>query len=313
MAKKNKQKKKKKKKFHIPPKPKMPALPQYQKTSSWKCHKGNIELFSIELGEEKTSGKFLVGGWNRNAQIMTQSYVIDLTGSKKLQVDIEAIDDLAKKAFAKTIAADSKVSSTGILHLYIPDANTPHWPKNVWTVLASEIYNLMESGTDVLVCCLGGHGRTGIAAAILGYIIDPEMTGENPIQWVRDAYCEKVVENQKQIDYIYDVLELGKPPKKLKGSRMVVAPTKTYTQSSFHSKLSKEHENDGVACDECTQSYYCKAKCKLAIHPVYQGYKPKKDDWGQHDYHGYKGENNAEVDSQFQESAEWATYMGHSW
>ena len=281
----------------------MPSLTQYKSQTTWKpCHTGNNKLFSIE--QEKNSGKFLVGGWSKEAKMITDSYVIDLTGMKTLQVDIEAQDDIAKKAFKKTIAADSKVNSTGILHLYIPDGKTPYWPREVWKELADEVYAIMESGKDILVCCLGGHGRTGIAASILAHIIDPDMVGKNPVQWVRDIYCEKVVENQKQIDYIFDVLELGNAPKKLKGSKLYNPIIK---QGRFHSQLSKEHENDGKICKQCKQSYFCKKTCNPPIHEIYQvGAKGSIDNWEDL-------REDANLHPENMNSAEWATYLGHSW
>ena len=251
--------KKKKQKKQNTPIVKMPTLKQFKAKISPPCHKGNNILFSLE---QENSGNFLCGGWSRNAEIMIGDVIIDLTGNKKLAQDIEPQDKLAAKLFKKTIAAE-KNASAAILHLYIPDGKVPYWDRKIWKILAADVTAILGSGTDILLCCLGGHGRTGIAAAILTHLIDPDMAGENPIQWVRDKYCEKVVENQTQIDYIHEVLGLPKAPESLKGSKSHIHYT-TYSGGAL-----KEDPNDGKECPACKKLYYCESGCHTKFHPVY--------------------------------------------
>ena len=192
-----KTKKKNKKRW---PKVKMPSLPNYQAT---KCHTANNLLFSMKT---ENSGELFLGGWSRGASIKKNMLAIDLTGTKTLSDDIKAMDPRTTKAFAKTLKADKIDNTSGILQLFIPDGEIPYWDDKIWLILAKEIKTQLLTGKDIMICCLGGHGRTGIAAAIIAHLIDSEMATNNPVQWVRDLYCEKAVENKIQIDYIHESL-----------------------------------------------------------------------------------------------------------
>lgn len=157
----------------------------------------------------------------------TGQTVIDLTGAKHDTPDIEAQDDISKNDFATTLSKYDTGERASILHLYIKDFSVPDWDKTLWKPLAKDITKILKSGRDVLVACSGGHGRTGVAISILAHLIDPELVGESPIEWLRKLYCKKVVENQKQIDYIYEVLGLGEPPKELKPAKVPVVSYQT--------------------------------------------------------------------------------------
>ena len=240
--------------------------------------------------------------------MMTKMMVIDLTGNKTLQSDIEAKDKLAARAFAGTIKADKQSSSTGILHLYIPDGGVGRFPDETWPILAAEVLEILSKGKDVLVCCMGGHGRTGIAAAIIAYLIDPEMTGSNPVEWVRDKYCKEIVENQSQIDYIWKILGLGDPPAKLKGSKLPYSPGQ-YRGGFAH----KPHPNDGKSCPGCKQSYYCKHDCHTKFHEKYaHPHGPEQtsqDQW----YMDEMKQTEDIQDAEFSDKEGWSHYMGGSW
>jgi hypothetical protein len=55
------------------------------------------------------------------------------------------------------------------------------------------------AGKKVHMGCIGGHGRTGLVMAALV----KHMTGEvDAIKYVRDNYCQKVVESQQQVDWL---------------------------------------------------------------------------------------------------------------
>ena len=240
----------------------MPSLDLYKnknKTTIWaECHSGNNTIFT--LGEEG-SGNFMVGGWSRKAMIMVGDVVIDLTGNKTLSQDIEAQDKVAAKLFKRTISAE-KTGTAAILHLYIPDGQIPDWDEKVWNILAADVVTILGTGKDILLCCLGGHGRTGIAASILAYLIDPKTVGNSPIEWLREIYCEKVVENRKQVDYIHEVLDLPVAPASLEGSKVWYTPPSKSSSGSF-----KRDPNDGKHCPSCRKQYYCEETCKTDFHP----------------------------------------------
>lgn len=230
---------------------KMPSLSNYQAA---KCHTDNNLLFSMEA---ENSGELFLGGWNRKASIKKNMLVIDLTGTKTLSDDIKAMDPRTTKAFAKTLKADTVDNTSGILQLYIPDGGVPYWDDKIWLTLAEEIKTQLLANKDIMICCLGGHGRTGIAAAIISHLIDPEMATDNPIQWVRDLYCEKAVENKTQIDYIHEVLNLPAAPESLKGSKV-----HTYYAGNSYTDTYRS----GQKCPECSNVYNCKPECQTGFH-----------------------------------------------
>ena len=83
----------------------------------------------------------------------------------------------------------------------IPDIGTLFWTR---------LANIMkEESKDqkltVICCCMGGHGRTGIALSILAGLFDVVPVDECPVEWVRKNYCDKAVEAEKQLTYIGEV------------------------------------------------------------------------------------------------------------
>jgi protein-tyrosine phosphatase len=57
----------------------------------------------------------------------------------------------------------------------------------------------LAAGMTGHVGCIGGHGRTGLVFAALRH----RMTGDvNATQYVRDNYCEKVVETKEQVEWL---------------------------------------------------------------------------------------------------------------
>lgn len=69
-----------------------------------------------------------------------------------------------------------------------------------WPSLKAEL-NRFDS---VLISCMGGHGRTGTVAVLLGY--QHGVSAPNAIKDIRARYCRKAVESQKQIDLIESLL-----------------------------------------------------------------------------------------------------------
>jgi hypothetical protein len=55
------------------------------------------------------------------------------------------------------------------------------------------------SGKKVHLGCIGGHGRTGLVLALL---VKKILGDVNAITYVRDFYCKKAVETQKQVEWL---------------------------------------------------------------------------------------------------------------
>lgn len=79
----------------------------------------------------------------------------------------------------------------------IPNMGVPNIKK--LRNLVQSICEALEKGTDVHIGCIGGHGRTGLVLAA----VVRRITGNlDSIDWVRNNYCVKAVESQKQVEYL---------------------------------------------------------------------------------------------------------------
>jgi hypothetical protein len=80
-----------------------------------------------------------------------------------------------------------------------PDFGVPADPAPVVAALGS-LLERARAGETVEVGCLGGHGRTGTALAVLAV-----LTGHPPadaVGWVRARYCDQAVETAEQADFV---------------------------------------------------------------------------------------------------------------
>lgn len=86
------------------------------------------------------------------------------------------------------------------LHIDWRDGSIPTYPEAFWTQLADLIRANKNAG-PVFIHCMGGHGRTGTAAAILSHLFG-FSAGSCPITFVRKKYCESAVETSEQVWYV---------------------------------------------------------------------------------------------------------------
>lgn len=170
-----------------------------------KCHTGNTAIY-----QEPGGGTLYIGGWNNLATFDENTHVIDLTGTEhKFREKATAFDPVSEAFLPLVQAPDCK----GWLSLPFPDLGTP---TNIttyqqWAGISNLIQGILKNGTHVLVACLGGHGRSGIFCAIVGYILgrnsNPEW--ESPVEYLRKIHCLDTVETYKQEEYVYKILGLN--------------------------------------------------------------------------------------------------------
>lgn len=78
-----------------------------------------------------------------------------------------------------------------------PDMGVVDLPREFWIDLVSY---LQQSHSDMLIFCVGGHGRTGTAIASIMTVCGWESN--DAIAWVRAHYCSRAIETKKQEEYV---------------------------------------------------------------------------------------------------------------
>jgi hypothetical protein len=176
---------------------KKPALPPAPKTgyTTYKaeppCHTDGTLIF-IKDGTEFYAGKY--SGVNKRSYDL----IIDL--AKMVTATVSSTNPRGKiKEFADGL-------SVQILHISWPDYGIITWEKERFQELLAAIKaDKLES---VYVCCVGGHGRTGTMMSILAGLSNAIPDGECPVTWLRNKYCDNVVESESQLDYVQKITGL---------------------------------------------------------------------------------------------------------
>jgi hypothetical protein len=78
-----------------------------------------------------------------------------------------------------------------------PDMGAVSLPWQFWRDLVA---HLSRAKAQMLVFCVGGHGRTGTAIACI--MVACGWTSEDAIAWVRAHYCPQAIETRQQENYI---------------------------------------------------------------------------------------------------------------
>jgi len=108
--------------------------------------------------------------------------------------------------------------------------------------MANEALRVARGGGMVEVGCIGGHGRTGLFLAILTVLTMEEPHGAKAVAYVRDSYCGRAVESDKQEWYVEGMAceRLGKPwPEPPKPKPIVVYQPQAFAQSTKKGGMSK--------------------------------------------------------------------------
>ena len=96
---------------------------------------------------------------------------------------------------------------TPVLEIAWPDQRAPGLTVEWWSMFAD---NLAKIDGDVAMHCMGGHGRTGTAAAILIKLYKAWKSKKEPdiVTYLRKHYCDEAVETNDQLDYLelFDIM-----------------------------------------------------------------------------------------------------------
>lgn len=88
------------------------------------------------------------------------------------------------------------------LHVNWPDFNSVCLGRDWWAEFNQALGKLEG---DVVMYCMGGHGRTGTTMSILACLNGWAPRDQCPVDWLRKHYCKEVVESAEQIDYIEEI------------------------------------------------------------------------------------------------------------
>jgi len=167
------------------------------------CHKGPTLVV-------ESNGLELYGASRNEAEFFF--YDFDLVISLEVCIPRKMMSNLSSIGLQRLTKREA---FTEHFVLRWPDFGVPTYTKEFWERLS---YQLRKKGRDrdrfnrkykVMVHCMGGHGRTGTALAILASMCsdDEIWQSDDLIERIREKHCKHAVENQKQVGYIEEILE----------------------------------------------------------------------------------------------------------
>lgn len=151
--------------------------------------------------QEVVKGRLYAGAGMQPTPVPPGCVVLDLAGKYEPTIRVEGL----------TIRGLDK-ERKGYIRMEWPDMGTPKVTKAQWEALARTLRR-----RKTYVACLGGHGRTGTALAILATLMGAVPKDQDPVAWVRSVYCDKAVETTGQGHYV----------EAMTGRKVTAAPSKT--------------------------------------------------------------------------------------
>ena len=176
------------------------------------CHEGTVDFINVPVGDKNLiiSG----GGHSRGVDFSDSDIVFDLARSIKSNIKMNEAAK-ANPIFTRLCKADTPFVEIDWPDFGIPKLNVEFWDDLI-DVLKEFTAEHDSKTVRATFCCMGGHGRTGTALAILAYKFDTCDVGQSPVAKVRADYCERTVECESQLRYIEamcDIVLTDKPSK----------------------------------------------------------------------------------------------------
>ena len=152
-------------------------------------HKGTPEVFTIGAGFVKAGGDRDMFSWDLSGVDM----IVNLTGMPNNKV---TWDD----GVAKLLGPDHDLLQRGTPEMLLRWTDSQAPPVSM--LFFSELASVVQSGTNIMIHCMGGHGRTGTALVALAHAAELHYSSTDPVKWIREIYCKKSVETSTQIDWL---------------------------------------------------------------------------------------------------------------
>lgn len=180
--------------------------------SWWDCHEGTITVFK----DPKTGVLIRGGGETRGLEIYFEDIIVALANVDTKFIKIgEGVD-----------APELEKYNPNTIRLYWDDMKAFPLDRDFWVDF---IKFIRRTKKNITFCCIGGHGRTGTALAIVASLMGVKMEGRDPVEFIRWNYCKEAVETRSQIDYIEEITG-RKIKKKTKPAKTT---TTTYYSSAY--------------------------------------------------------------------------------
>ena len=146
-----------------------------------------------------TMGKMKLHASSNKHDYSRYVLAINLTGYTSNYYDVPTGEFGAKELLPTFLKPWKGPEYVEVPQLIIPwkDGGVPKFTKDQWMDLLSDLGKLHGR---VLVHCIGGHGRTGTALAIMLGLSG--ALKKDPIAWLRKNYCEKAVETKEQVEHV---------------------------------------------------------------------------------------------------------------
>jgi hypothetical protein len=181
---------------------------KYKKIFVNNCHTGNV--FINKFNDCRIFG----GGYTNSCSPPSDGIVLDLADCFDSRNIITNSTILLPPALIETATCNYDT-----INLNWVDGEILEVSRDFWIELSKYLLTLKK---DVLVCCFGGHGRTGTALSILYHFMEIFSTHitvkhkyTNIVLLIRSIYCKHAVETIQQLYYIENICNI-KLPQKLK-------------------------------------------------------------------------------------------------
>jgi hypothetical protein len=168
------------------------------------CH-GKKLVNAFDIGKVKIFlGAKVDLPYHANTLARTWSLVINLSGLPYHHAGgILDPNEAAKRILPPKLC--ESIGEIPMIDIDWPDGCTPKLSDSWFQGMADWLKSL-DSG-NIAICCVGGHGRTGTLATVLAGLCGVIPKRVCPVDWLRKAYCQEVVESESQIVMIERILD----------------------------------------------------------------------------------------------------------
>lgn len=170
---------------------------------SSRCHSHSAQLV-FEANQGKT--RVFAGSKNSIKAAVESGWVVPVLAVNLSQTRYDFMADFpvevnaqAKKVLPAALLKDMNTPTPAIVEIDWDDYGVPIGLSKDWWQLMAE--TLFATEGDVVVCCMGGHGRTGTFLSLVAALGGACKAGD-PVKFMRDHYCDSAVESREQVKYV---------------------------------------------------------------------------------------------------------------